>query len=242
MTNPDKSRRESMLARIRALMAKTTDNGCTEAEAAEAARKVDALMALYEIDLDEVSMRQQEIIPVTVPKAAQHTVQFAATQIAQFTDCNVWLRARTDIIYLGFQVDTEIAEYLTLMFKRAIDREGATYILFNRAWDEANAAGKTELLRSFGIGMAGRLGDRLSELKSKRDFTQKQSTGRDLVMMKKLAVDAAMAALGIILKGRGISVKPRNLAAYVAGQSAAQHVAINQGVAGRAARQGGRLV
>ncbi|WP_428489095.1 DUF7168 domain-containing protein [Rhodopila sp.] len=242
MTRPETARRAGTLGRIRALMAKTRENGCTEAEAAEAARKVDELMALYEIDLDEVAMRQQEIIPVTVPKAAQHAVQYAARAIARFTDCNAWLRGKIDIIYLGFQVDTEIAEYLTLLFKRAIDREGATYILFNPAWEQASKAEKTELLRSFGIGMGVRLGERLSALKSKRDFTQQQSTGRNLVMMKKPAVDAAMAALGILLGNAGRQSAPRNRVAFNAGQSAAQNVSINQGVAGRAARQGGRLV
>jgi hypothetical protein len=87
MNNPtNKSRRASTLARICAMMARTTDNGCSEAEAAEAARKVDELMALYEIDLDEVSMREQEIIEVQIA-TADHTVQYAAGAIGAFTDC-----------------------------------------------------------------------------------------------------------------------------------------------------------
>ena len=241
MTETDKARRQGTLGRIRALMAKTKENGCTEAEAAEAARKVDELMALYEIDLDEVSMRQQEIIKVIVAKTAGHTVEHAAIAIASFTDCRAWLTAG-DVTFFGFQVDTEIAEYLTLLFRRAIDREGATFVLFNPAWDQASKAGKAELLRSFGSGMGGRLGERLSDLKSKRDFTQQQTTGRDLVMMKKPAVDAAYAALGLVLARSRHASLARNAAAYNAGRSAAANVSINQGVAGRAARQGGRLV
>jgi Protein of unknown function (DUF2786) len=240
MNNPtDKSRRAGTLARIRAMMARTTDNGCTEAEAAEAARKVDELMALYEIDLDEVSMREQEIIEVQIA-TADHTVQYAAGAIGAFTDCRVWRRRGAGISFFGFQVDTEISEYLILMFKRAIDREGATFILFNPDYDQLDKRGRIELLRSFGIGMGVRLGERLAELKSKRDFTQR-SAGRDLVVMKRPAVDAALAALGIVIgRGRG-GASPRNTTAYNAGRTAAANVAINQGVAGRASRQAGRL-
>ena len=240
MDSPDKSRREGTLARIRALMAKTVGNGCTEAEAAEAARKVDELMALYEIDLDEVSMRQQDILFRLVKSAASHPVEYAGSAIARFTDCQVWRRGGVPVFF-GFQVDTEIAEYLMLLFKRAIDREGATFILFNPAWDDASKPGKVELLRSFGIGMAGRLGERLSELKSKRDFSQRVA-GRDLALMKKPAVDAAFAKLDLVI-GRGrLDRAAKNSVAFKAGREAAQDVPINQGVADRASRQGGRLV
>src|SRR5258708_3978285 len=117
--------RAKKLAQIRALLARTVSNGFTEAEAREAAKKVDSLMATYEIDMDEVTVRQQEIVQREVPsnpKAPRHAVDSSAGKIAAFCDCKVW--TYTDgLVYFGFQVDTEIAEYLTLMFKRAIDRE-----------------------------------------------------------------------------------------------------------------------
>lgn len=242
MNSPDKTKRDGMLARIRALMAKTTDNGCTEAEAAEAARKVDELMALYEIDLDEVSMRQQDILQASVSGVFRHPVHQAAWRIARFTDCKVWFWNGADVVYLGFQVDTEIAEYLTILFRRAIDRESAAYTLFNPAYDAASKGSRAEMVRSFGIGMARRLSERLRDLKSKRDFTTRVSTGRDLVMMKAPAIEDAFAKLGIILGKGKPDREALNKAAFEAGQEAARHVAINQGVAGRAARQDGWLV
>lgn len=242
MTIDVNTNRESILRRIRALMAKTLDNGCTEAEAAEAARKVDELMASYEIDLDEVSMRQQEIIKVSI-KIGHHSVKFVLGSVAGFTDCRAWMENSETVAFFGFKVDTEIAEYLTHLFKRAIDREGATWVLFNPEWDRAGVKGQPELLRSFGIGMAGRLGERLTDLKSSRDFTNRAGSGRDLVMMKRPAVDEALAKLGIVLgKAESNGPSPKHAAAFSAGRTAAQNVAINQGVANRAARQGGMLV
>ncbi len=50
-------------------LSKTVENGCTEAEAASAAAKVDELIATYEIDIDEVTMRKQEFLQATVSDA-----------------------------------------------------------------------------------------------------------------------------------------------------------------------------
>jgi alkylhydroperoxidase/carboxymuconolactone decarboxylase family protein YurZ len=241
------SRREGTLGRIRALMAKTVENGCTEAEAAAAAAKVDELIATYEIDIDEVTMRKQEFLQATVSDAYLHPVGRASGYIARFCDCKVWLdRGGPDkkwrhLVYFGFEVDTQIAEYLTLMFKRAIDREATAFLLFNPDYDAANKAGKRELQRSFGIGMALRLGERLGELKSKRDYTAKEA-GRALVVLKMPAVNEALDKLGIHFSSVGAESGPKNRRAYNAGQAAAAHVAIRQGVADRAQRQGGILV
>jgi hypothetical protein len=236
----DPKRRESSLRQIRALMAKTTDNGCTEAEAREAARKVDELMASYEIDLDEVSMRRQEIVEIELANVGQHTIIHACTAIANFTDCRVWLKRNTQVVYFGFQVDTEIAEYLTHLFRRAIDREAATYILFNQEWEDATSRSQSEMLRSFGMGMAGRLGERLRELKSKRDFGVR-AAGNALVVMKMPFVNEAFRKLELHLKKPRGQQSARNSAAYSAGQASAARVAINQGVSDRASRQAGRL-
>ncbi|MDQ2762576.1 MAG: hypothetical protein M3Y22_03520 [Pseudomonadota bacterium] len=219
-------------------MAKTIDNGCTEAEAAGAAAAVDRLLALYEIDLDEVTLKEQEIIRANV-KIDGHPIQFAASMIARFTDCKVWLTAGTTLTFFGFQVDTEIADYLTLVFRRAIDREIATVTLFNADYMGRKIGEQHSFRDSFGRGMAIRLGERLGELKSKRDFTQR-TNGRDLVLIKMPLVEAAMRDAGIVLGGARGASKPRDTNAFHAGRAAANTVAINAGIAARAER-GGRL-
>ena len=238
MTNQAKEARASKLAQIRALMARTVNNGCTEAEAREAAAAVDRLLSKYEIDLDEVTVKEQEIVRLDVKDTAHHAVGYAAHRIAAFTDCKTWT-SHTSLVYFGFQVDTEIAEYLTHIFFRALDREEMNYTMFNPELAEAAGRVRADMLSSFRIGMAVRLGERLSELKSARDFARR-TTGTDLVLIKSPLVDAAFEALGLkwgrARGGRGI----RNTDAYVAGRKAAEGVAISQGIAARAA-QGGRL-
>lgn len=227
-----RSIRDGQLARIRALMAKTVDNGCTEAEAAAAAAAVDRLLAAYELTLDEVNVRELVVVQRRVA-ARHHHVAEAVYAIGQFTDCRTWFSGN-DVIFLGFAVDTEIAEYLTLVFKRAIDSGTNAHTLFNHAYDAAGSVQRKEMLRCFAIGMADRLAQRLLTLKSKRDFTARESTGRDLVMLKKPIVDAAFDALGLLLRGGKQRREIGDPAAYAAGQKSAEHVAINQGIAARA--------
>jgi hypothetical protein len=222
-------KREAQIARIRALMAKTTQNGCTEAEAAAAAEAVDRLLAAYEIDLDEVSLRAQEVVRLDL-ELLHHRVRHVAMAVGNFTDCKVWSNSDAgDICFLGLEIDTEIAEYLMLLFKRAMDREAAGFVLMNLEYAEMNATGQQSMLASFEVGMAARLRDRLGELKSKRDFAQRRS-GTDLVVAKAPMIAAAFGTLGIVL-GRGAqSESVRHQGAYLAGRAAADTVGIHQGV------------
>ncbi len=219
--------REAMIARIRALMNKTVANGCTEEEAKAAAAAVDRLLEVYELTLDEISVEEQEVIQLDIA-VAHHHVRFAAMEIARFTDCRVWL-SKPNIAYLGLDLDTRIAEYLTLVFKRAIDRETTSYTMFNADYAMSDRRGQDEMMHTFAVGMATRLGERLHELKSKRDFAVK-SSGRDLVVIKGPMLDEAMQTLGIII-GRGRAGRSiRDGKAFVAGRNAAEAVAISQGV------------
>ena len=85
-----------------------------------------------------------------VEQGAAHPVLMTANAIAKFCDCKIWLhRDGSKIVYFGFQVDTEVAEYLTLLFKRAIDRESAAYLLFNPEYDAANKPQRREMPKSF---------------------------------------------------------------------------------------------
>jgi hypothetical protein len=235
MSDKAKQEREHKLAQIRALMARTVDNGCTEAEVKAAAAAVDRLLAKYEIDLDEVTVKEQEIVRLAV-SGRHHEVSGTALAIAAFTDCKVWADG-PNLMYFGFKVDTEIAEYLTMIFRRAMDRDVDKFTMFNADYNGAPARAVRDAESSFKVGMGARLGERLNELKSKRDFTQRTS-GRDLVLIKTPLVQDAFAALGLTLGRGGHGYSVRDTGAFKAGRIAGDSVSINQGIAGRAATSG----
>lgn len=239
--NLEDAKRKKVLQRVRAAMARTVANGCTEAEAAAAADLVDRLMAEYEIDLTETTVGEQEIVRVDIA-LNHHPVRWSATNLATFCDCKVWtdkVRGEMVVCFLGLEIDTEIAEYLFLMFQRAIDRETANYTMFNPDLAMVDAASVKVKADSFGAGMATRLGERLLHMKSSRDFTQRQG-GFDLVLSKKSLIDEAWGTLGITLsQGAGYSSKDR--AAFEQGKAAGDKVAINPGVRGSAGASNGRI-
>jgi hypothetical protein len=233
MSDDDKTK-QARIARLRALMQKTTQNGCTEAEAQAAAAMVDKLLGEYEIDLTELEVKSQDIIQLDV-ECREHEVTTAALDIANFCDCRVWLSGPS-ICFLGLELDVEVAEYLTLLFVRAIDRETASTTFMNPAYAALPKPAKREFVHSFQAGMAVRLGERLKEMKSKRDWTAKGS-GTDLVVVKSALVNQAYDGLGLKLgHGRGRAIK--DTAAFAAGRVAGQGVALNAGVKGSKSQTG----
>ena len=232
------SKREDLLRRIRGLMAKTTANGCTEAEASAAAEHVDRLMAEYDVNLTDLEVRDQTCVQVAVPTGAKdwHPVEFTASAVAAFTDTKCWLTTvqRLRVVnYFGLKTDVEIAEYLTFLFRRAIERETASVGMMDFKWQSMNNRQKQDARDSFGLGMAKRLSERLRELKSKRDWTTEHATGRSLIVVKGAVVTEQYAKLNLKLgKGKGKPI--RDPAAYQNGQKAGDRVTIQPGVSGRA--------
>jgi hypothetical protein len=225
--------KETIMARIRALQAKTTASGCTEAEAEAAASTVDRLLEQYELTIDEVTIKTStDVEMTTIENVGHHAVRYAAKGVSEFCDCKVWLDNHdNDLVFLGLEVDVQIAEYLTLLFWRAIDRESGAYTLLNPDYTLSPRSERESMKWSFEVGMAGRLAERLKTLKSKRDFARQQ-TGTSLVLAKQPLIDGAFATLGISL-GQSRGRRAEHNHAYLAGRTAAEGVSIGQGIAGR---------
>jgi hypothetical protein len=139
-------------------------------------------------------------------------------------------------------VDVEIAEYLLQLFHRAIERECSTWTMMDSTYALTAREDRRDVKKSFEAGIAGRLSERLRELKSKRDFTAKAG-GRDLVLAKRPLIDAALKQLGITIGGGG-SRKARSVrheGAYNAGRAAADRVNIHQGVGGSRGASAGSI-
>jgi len=228
------SKREDLLRRIRALMAKTTENGCTEAEAAMAAAHVDRLMGENDVDLTDLEVRDQTCIQIKVPTGTGkwHPVEQVVVAVASFTDTKVWKtegRLNTDINFFGLATDVEIAEYLTYLFRRALERETAAVGMLDFNWQRMTNLQRANARESFGLGMAKRLSERLKELKSKRDWTTEHATGRSLIVVKGAVVTEQYAKLNLNLTyGGGKAIRDPN--AFRDGQKAGDRVTIQQGV------------
>jgi len=145
------SDRRKLIEKVRALLQKTAENGCTEGEAMAAAAKAAELMAQFDLTMTDVEIGATECTerPMAAP-ARDHPIQWVLTAVAHFTDTRVWLskqphfaqapqtdlfghasRGRTEwlaeYVFFGFEPDVEVAHYLVDICKTAMDRGAADF-------------------------------------------------------------------------------------------------------------------
>src|ERR1035437_9034590 len=107
--------RESLLDKIRALMSKTVDNGCTEAEALSALDKARAMMDAYEVSEEDLQLSKEEkAVLRTEPPGTRdpHGIKNAlAMSVAKFCDCEVW-KSKNGLTFCGLKSDAQFATWL----------------------------------------------------------------------------------------------------------------------------------
>ena len=232
--------RNIIIKRIAALLSKTTENGATEAEALAAAQKAGELLDKYDLTLSEIEVRDETCIQasVVVGNRKAHEVQYVAVAVGRYTDCKIWLHNsyQKEIRFFGLRQDVEIAVYLTNLLKTALDSE---WSLFRRspAYQQSARHGRTQRA-AFMRGMAGRITDRLNQMKNEREQTKQTNTGTSLIIVKNQVVNEQFAKLNMKLRENTTRSHIRDYQAYSAGQAAGNRVSINPGVgAGSAVRK-----
>ena len=90
--HPDLAAFDRLKTRIQGLRSKTTDNGCTEAEALLAAAKVAELLDRYDLSLTDVEIRDApcEQREYETYRKKRIPLDDCVGAIANFCDCRVW--------------------------------------------------------------------------------------------------------------------------------------------------------
>ena len=83
---------DRLKTRIQGLRSKTTDNGCTEAEALLAAAKVAELLDRYDLSLTDIEIRASECEQRQYETYRKKRIPLDGCigAIANFCDCRVW--------------------------------------------------------------------------------------------------------------------------------------------------------
>jgi hypothetical protein len=228
----EEKERDRIVAKIRALQAKTQANGCSEQEAMAAAAKAVELLTAYnigqtELDIQEASHRDLEIdIGVGKKAGVFHPVQMCASAIGRATDTIPWRSSRPGqkvLKFFGEPQDLAVADYLVALIRRAMDTE------FDRFQTRQGAMGYPAHKPSFMNAMADRICDRLDAMKAEQRAAM---TGRALMVVKTQAVARAFAKHGPKLRTTTQRVNVSDVMSYAAGQAAGDRVSLNRGVAG----------
>jgi hypothetical protein len=218
--------RKKMLERVKALLAKTIVNGCTEGETLAALAKARELMAAYEITESEV---QPETEKAQIHPTGSHWYdpylikRWLAHDVAGFCRCRVWWSSNREITFCGLESDVIFATWLLDTLQQFAIRELMAFL------NDLKQQGKPtprSVSSSFVHGCTGRIGKRLQEL------TPVEPVGSGLVVSRNALIDAAMAEAGIRLSSRSSSVRIGDGGAYAAGDAAGNHANFSRPVEG----------
>ena len=130
---PDLAALDRLKTRIQGLRAKTTDNGCTEAEALLAAAKVAELLDRYDLSLTDVEIRDApcERREYETYRKKRIPLDDCIGAIANFCDCRVWREknqaGEARYVFFGLRSDIEVAHYLTELIDNAVRSELGRY-------------------------------------------------------------------------------------------------------------------
>lgn len=148
-------------------------------------------------------------------------VRYTASAIAAFTETKTWTNTDADgvetIRYIGMDQDVEMALYLTDLTNNAINAAWKTFC--DKASDYigmVKASQRSKMKRDFSRAMASRIRARLMDMVARRVVETRQTTGTELVVMKRDLVNKAQAELGLNLR----SVRTRKRSVYTTAHEA----------------------
>jgi hypothetical protein len=221
--------REKIAGRIRALLVKTVENGCTEEEAISAAQMAAALLAKYNMTVDEAELRANPFKRETVHREDEigERLWKVAAAIAELTGSRYWRSPAgimpVEITFFGFAHEVEISHYLLAICTRAM-RDGRKAVI--REYALMISSRRRRHLLAYLDGMADTLARRIREL------IAPEVTGTGLVVLRTSLIDVAMQTEKIKLQKMRSRGSRSFEDAYADGQMHGEKVGLNQGLTG----------
>ena len=166
------------------MIERTQHNGCSEAEALQAASKVGEMMNKYDVSMNEVQFADEEFNTLYI-KLNSKRVNFMSHvlfAIGKFTDTKIWMSYYTNedtfvsyrrYCFFGTNKDIMIADYIYSVIESAIKTELAKYkksIEFKK-----NPSGGRTKSANFMTGITNRLSIRLQDMKEEMEVENKKA-------------------------------------------------------------------
>lgn len=230
--------RDKVMGKIRALLSKTIENGCTEAEAMAALSMAQAMMDAYEVteaDLNEV--KQESAIKETMKdmRDPHHIRRQLCVGIAEFTHTKVWRHEfksqKYKYNFVGLRADVDFAIWLTETLTMFVQKELKNYIWSN-GYTSLQPSEKRVVINGFVFGCCGRITQRLMELVGNAAASANKNA---LIIIQNALIEKKMQELGVNLR------KPRergskiNSDSYSAGKNAGDKASFGRPVNGKSA-------
>lgn len=197
--------RKKLRATIAALSAKTTGNGCTEAEAMAAAEKVAELLSKHGVD----DAAELEFDEWTVEIGRRTVVDGLWGQVATFCHCKLWYTkdwtsSRWSVVYFGRWNDVAVAEYLHALLERHVKDATRAFQKTKEYTCRRSPKTKREATKAFQEGMVNALGGKLWNIQWRRVPKVEGANHQALVLSPLGAVDAELERRNVTFSDKGL--------------------------------------
>jgi hypothetical protein len=225
--------RNAIIEKIKALLAKTTANGATEAEMLSALDKASAMMDAYDISDAELQITKDEaaILHADPPDLKDpHSIKWRLTSaVSQFCGVQIFRsRHETGLRCIGMPSDVQFAMWLLDSLADFVFGELYAHLIGCLAPQSERRI----IISSFTAACCERISNRLLEL-VERSKTARTSNGRELVVIKDAAIKQFMKEHDIRLRAcSGYSPSSVDAAAVAAGRAAGDRATFGRPVTG----------
>jgi Protein of unknown function (DUF2786) len=227
--------RNSIIEKIKALLAKTTANGCTESEMLSALNKASAMMDAYDITDEEVRLTKEEaaILHADPPDLKDpHKIKWRLSYgVAEFCGVKIYRSThQTGLKCIGMPSDVQFAMWLLDNLADFVFAELFAHLIGCLA----PQSDRRVIIRSFTAACCERISDRLIAL-VERSKAARTSNGRELVVVKDAAIKALMKQMDIRVRTcSGYMPSNIDMAAHAAGRAAGDRATFGRPVHGAA--------
>jgi Protein of unknown function (DUF2786) len=227
--------RNSIVEKIKALLAKTTANGTTEAEMLTALDKASAMMDAYDItDADVREARDEAAALHAEPPDLKdpHSLKWRLSYgVAQFCGVQIYrTRHQTGLKCIGMPSDVQFAMWLLDTLADFVFAELYAHLIGCLAPQKERRI----IIRSFTEACCDRINERLLAL-IERSKAARTGNGRELAVVKDAAIKAFMKANGIRLHTcSGYAPSNVDAAAQAAGRAAGDRATFGRPMTGAA--------
>lgn len=225
--------KEKIKLRIRALLAKTTDNGATESEMLEAMAKAAELMEKYFIDSNDLNdpfLGEKCVFGKTPIFKTKYTINYFYGYLARLFDCEYYYN-QTEITFFGFENDVDLCLYFYKLIVKTCLSETEKYKAsrdFRKHQLYTGSHTKT-LINSFMKGFIIRVCKKLDDIYKSRQ--SERTTERGLILRTKdQKVKDAFEAENLKIRTVKSSKVSLSEAGFRAGEKAGDNFSITQGI------------
>lgn len=204
--------RAKLIARLKAILAKTEENGCTEGEALAALEKAQEMMTAHNVTAAELELKDAAATIERTGKADKYRVKRnLAMAVARFTGTRCWNAVGDGgVTFCGVDGDAQFATWLLGTLQAFVLRRLKAHLRVTPC------NGSRLVSNGFVHGCCQRISERLNELAAK---ARPDGNGRALVVAKGALIDAKLAEIGLRTKASRSRIR-YDRSSYDAGRAA----------------------